>query len=290
MSCFRVVSALCVLLFLTLLASACALGALPTTVEAQADWLADRYAVALELSYEGLSAESIQVSRAELANGLRSVIAAPLTRQQLREVGQWIVTDAVSPGGPTPPDLELHCWAGLTLEAIRSYLSRPPLTFALHRGIMAQAGIVFDALRRELAAQFSGVISDAESKTTGVVFGDTFLVSAAATSPVSPQMKRLFTPGEMDMLVEKARDMAASARRDWDESVARAAEEERAAWAASLEARSVYLTGAAARTQYLILGTSYTPPAILTKAEQQAVMDAYAAQEAAEAAPETGGQ
>ena len=107
-SCFRVVSALCLLASLTLLAPACALGALPTTAEAQADWLADRYAVALELSYTPPSAESISVSRAEVAQGLGSVITAPLTRQQLRDLDQWITSEAVQGEDVVPADLQLH--------------------------------------------------------------------------------------------------------------------------------------------------------------------------------------
>jgi hypothetical protein len=72
--------------------------------------------------------------------------------------------------------------------------------------------------------------------------------------------------------------------------VASVAEEERAAWAASLEARSVYLRGAAAQTQYQILATSYTQPLILTADEYQALHDAYMAQRSASAGAETGGK
>jgi len=284
------VSVVCLVTLLTLLAPTRSWAALPPTVEGQADFLAHRYAQSLELLSEALSAESIQASRAELAQALRSVIAQPLTRQQLRELDQWMVTNAVPPGELTPPDLELHNWVGLTLDAVRAYLSRPALTPELHRAVMAQAGIVFDALRRELTAQFSGVMSEVETNVAGVVFGDTFLVSAAATSPVSPFMKRLFTTAEMDMLLQYARDAAVTARRDWDDSVASVAEEKRAAWAASLGARSVHLRGAAAQTQYQILATSYTQPRILTGDEYQALHDAYAAQRAPSAAAETGGK
>jgi len=289
-SCLSVVSALCVLLYLTLLAPACVLGALPTTVESQADWLADRYAGVVELAYERLSAESIQVTRAEMANGLRSVIAAPLSRQQLRELDEWVVTKAVPAGDLTPPELELHRWVGLALDAVRLYLSRPPMAPELHRAIMAQAGVVFDALRRELAAQFLGLIPDVETSAAAGVFGDTFLVSAAATSLVSPFMKRLFTSAEMEMLVQYARDAAVGVRADWDNALARAPEEGRAAYTAWV-AQFGYFGRAAAQTQYKILATSYILPAVLTEAEQRAVVDAYAEDRAAaRAAAETGGQ
>jgi hypothetical protein len=50
---------------------------------------------------------------------------------------------------------------------------------------MAQAGLVFDAVRKELAAQSLDIMPDAEARATGAVFGDTFLVSAAAL-PATP--------------------------------------------------------------------------------------------------------
>lgn len=287
----RAVFPLCALVFFTLLAPVCALGALPTTVETQVDWLADRYAEDLELySPSGLSAQSIATSRAEVAGGLRSIITQPLTRQQLRELNQWLASDKFLPSDVTPADLRLHAWAASGLEAIRLYLSRPPVTPEQRLPIRAQTGIVFNALRKELAAQFSGAIAEPEAKATGAVFSQTFLVSAAAISPVSPKMKRLFTPTEMDMLAQYARDAAVRARTDWDEAMARVSEEERAAYAASLEERFVYLVGAAAQLQYKILGTSYTPPEVLTKEEWQAVIDAEAAERAAAGGPQTGGQ
>ena len=89
-----------------------------------------------------------------MAQGLRSAISTPVTRHQLRELDQWITSDVVQGEDVVPPDLQLHAWAADVVDAVRLYLSRPALAPELHRGVMAQAGLVFDALRKELAAQF----------------------------------------------------------------------------------------------------------------------------------------
>jgi hypothetical protein len=142
---------------------------------------------------------------------------------------------------------------------------------------MAQAGLVFDAVRKELAAQSLDIMPDAEARATGAVFGDTFLVSAAATSPASPQMKRLLTPAEMELMTQFARDMALRARQDWDEAVAIASmssEESLARYTPSL-AQLNYMGTAATVVQFKMLRTSYLPPALLADAELDAVAHAY---------------
>jgi hypothetical protein len=172
---------------------------LPTTVADQVTYLADRYANGLTLCYgDYLSAAAIATNRAELANGLTSLLTTPLPLDDLLDLGQWVERQWGPPFLDRPVDEEIPGVTRGLLDEVKQYLSRPPRGDARQdalaiRAILAQAGEVFEALRKEMIAQWADVVPEADTEVPGVIAGEMNLIEKAAYSRISPYMKRLFT-------------------------------------------------------------------------------------------------
>ena len=263
-----------VVLLVSLRAPARAQGALPTTAGEQIAYLADRYANGLTLRFgDTLSATTIATNRAVLANGLTSLLTQPLPSRDLLELGQWVERQGADLADQ-PVDEEVPCVTRSLLNDVREYLSRPApsdpreAAYAL-QAVLAQTGEVFDALRQEMAAQWSDVAQDTDEMVGGAIASQTDLISAAAYSRVSPYMKRLLTQAEVDELIQSARRIAREERQGWNDMAARMPEERRAIYVADPGPKQSSMIMAAARVEYGIMGASYKPPASVLGSAQE---------------------
>jgi hypothetical protein len=273
------------LVFFTLLAPVCALGAPPTTVGEQVAYLADRYANGLDCRFgDTLSTAAIAANKAQLSEGLAALITKPLGSDELLELGQWMERQGV-PHFDRPVDLELAPVTRNLIEDTRQYLSRQPWDAHLILAIEAQAGEVLDALRKEMIVQWRELVPDVEAKAAGIVSSQTFPIGEAANSHISPFIKRLFTQAEMDALVAFAQKKARDERQHWEDFGARMSPEMRAVFAADPEPMRVHMVVTAAQVQYQIMATSYKPPSGVgvMPEEFKAILEARDARDAAEA-------
>ena len=270
-----------VLSFLTLTLPASA--ALPATVGEQVEWLGDIYAAGLDYHYgDGLSQESIAVSRAEFAAGFRELLKQPLDSQQFCDVTEW-VCGGTSMGQPDlpPPDLRLHQQAQSILYTVGLYLSRPAESDQEEGersdAILSQVGVLLDVLRQHLVQEFSD-FSDAEQMAAGAVYSGAGSLPALVRSPVCPLLRRPFTDEEMASLTQSATKLASDARASWDAYQAKLAEAEPDFEdPLALERALGAMLGAAAQFQNSIRGTQYTAPQFLSAEEQVALRAAYRA-------------
>ncbi len=261
---------------------------LPTTVNDQVTYLADRYANGLALRFgDTLSSTGISTNRTALVSGLNSLLTKPFSPQELLELGQWAERQG-SEMADEPVDAELPPVTRSLLNDVKEYLARPPAAdsrthWLAVRAVLAQTGTIFDALRKEMAAQWADVTPEADAKAGQAIASQTQLLNAAAYSRISPYLKRPFTPAEMEELIASARKTAQEQRQNWDGTAARLSDELRAQYTADpgpLESRLVI---SAALTQYGILAASYQVPAEVTctKQESQEIRAARAARAAA---------
>ena len=270
-----------VLSFLTLTLPASA--ALPATVGEQAEWLGDVYAAGLDYHYgDGLSQESIAVSRAEFAAGFRELLKQPLDSQQFCDVTEW-VCGGTSMGQPDlpPPDLRLHQQAQTILYTVGLYLPRPAESDQEEGerwdAILSQVGVLLDVLRQGLVQQFSD-FPDAGSMAAGAVYSGAGSLPTLVRSPICPLLRRTFSDEEMASLTQYATELAPDARASWDAYQAHLAEAEPGFEdpLALHRARSAML-GAASQFENRMRVTQYTAPQFLSAEEQAALTAAYRA-------------
>jgi hypothetical protein len=264
--------------------------ALPAAAGDQAEWFGDVYAAGLDYQYgDGLSQESIAMSRAELVTGFRELLTQPLDSQQFCDVTEW-VCGATSMGQPDvpPPDLRLHQRAQTILYTVGLYLARPAESDQEEGerwdGILSQVGVLLDVLRQRLVQEFSD-FPDAEQMAAGAVYSGAGSVPTLVRSPICPLLRRTFTDEEMASLTQYATELAPDARADWDAYQAHLAELEPDFEdpLALHRARSAML-GAASQFENRMRVTQYTAPQFLSAEEQEALRAAYRAMSGAEQA------
>jgi hypothetical protein len=197
---------------------------MPTTLDAQASWLADCMAADLSERYgQAVRPEVLAAARGELAQGFRS-LGRPLTVRELAEF-QALLFDDLGPLAPTdqpPVEMGLRRDLRIALHWLRDYLARPALQAQERMMLERQLAYLVERFRQSLTERLGSTFSDREAVASVIATDVWNLVSrrfaALMGARLSPYLKRPFSSEEMRWLMDRASQIAADARARWDDA------------------------------------------------------------------------
>lgn len=194
---------------------------LPRTLSQQAEWCADLFvAQVCEDCQMEVPRALTQGAREELVGGMKRVLSAPLTMEDLLLFAQFLTNPLPCSPGELPFELQLRAKVRASVGRLSAYLTEERVPFREGCEVLGQLGALLEFLEECLEQELAGVVSD-ELGAARTIGASIFAFSAWPTvsllaDPFSPAGKRLLTEEEMAGLQERARHWARHARSTWE--------------------------------------------------------------------------